>query len=211
MIRERYSDKLFDVFQDSRDCQEYAMVQTRGKRTAYCLRCPADGYYYLTLYAGLVDGGDTEFVPGLGPAGTDGLECVHSFLVDCRRQMTGAPPFPLQSSRWNGCYLAEPTQRLLEVNRKYTFRLEAPHCSSVAVVVNGRNWLDLKQNKNGQWSGKIFTGEELGELSVYGRFSSQTPKRREEEFEGGEDDVDGPEEENYDKLLDFEIVMRRTR
>lgn len=184
------------------------MVQTRGKRTAYCLRCPADGYYYLTLYAGLVDSVEAAPELGLGGNSAEGLECVHSFLVDCRRQMTGAPPFPVQSSRWNGCYLAEPTHRLLEVNRKYSFRLEAPHCSTVAVVVNGRNWLDLKRNKNGQWSGKIFTGEELGELSVYGRFSSQPVPRRHEELEGAEDEMDGPEEENYDKLLDFEIVMR---
>ncbi|KAL3307830.1 KRRI-Interacting protein 1, partial [Cichlidogyrus casuarinus] len=82
--------------------------------------------------------------------------------------------FPRQTYWWVGCKLFEPNQQALEIGQYHTFRLYAPKCSAVAVVINGHEWHHLRpvSGRIGRWAGKVNVGEKLGDLSVYGRMGS---------------------------------------
>ncbi|VEL10649.1 unnamed protein product [Protopolystoma xenopodis] len=57
-------------------------------------------------------------------------------------------------------------------SRRYTFRIDAPLCSSIALVINETTWhfLSPLPHKAGRWQGKLDVGDRLGQLSVYARF-----------------------------------------
>ena len=198
-------------------CDAYALIQTRNKTSSYWLRLPADGFYLLTIYAAEIMGsqgaagrqsGSTLGIPGdrasnaAEQVSADQLECVLRYLIDARKPTTRMPSFPQQSSRWCGCYVSEPLQRQVHLQSKCLFRVEtAPQqCSSLSVVLNGQTWLDLKsQNKAAtSWAARINTGDQPGELSLYGRMKNDaaTPNSPVEE------------QERFIKLLDYELVSK---
>ncbi|CAL8075250.1 unnamed protein product [Calicophoron daubneyi] len=159
------------------DCDSYALLQMRppktgnflppgsGANASYHIRVPVEGFYYLTIYAS--DRADSE---------TDHLECVYRLLVDVRKApaRSDVSAFPRQTFWWVQCHLIEPTTQRLKVNQEYNFRLDAPLCDSVAVVINDTQWNFLSPSESsshsGRWTGKIQVGEYLGQLSVFGRF-----------------------------------------
>ena len=190
-------------------CDAYALLQSRYRVASYLLRCPADGFYLLTVYA-------SELVPG-SRAADDELECAFRFLVDSRKPSGKLPSFPRQSSRFAGCYLHEPTQRLLNVQTKYLFRLEsAPNlCQCMSLVINGKTWIDLKPESKALtlWSARVSTGDELGELSVYAKMradqQSQSGQQQQQPATAAPSPAPGAEpEERYVKLLDYELVAK---
>lgn len=193
-------------------CDAYALLQTRNRSASYWVRCPADGFYLLTVYAAEL---------GVGAAAdSEQLECAFRFLIDARRASGKLPSFPRQSSRFAGCFLHEPTQRLLHVNTKYTFRVEtaANLCHSMSVVVNGRTWIDMKPTNKALtiWSVRANTGEELGELSLYAKLrggnpvpqnASPTPAAN-SPAPAPPNSSPGADEDRFIKLLDYELVAK---
>ncbi|KAF5399308.1 hypothetical protein PHET_07424 [Paragonimus heterotremus] len=188
------------------DCDSYALLQMRprkltnslrsthnGPNAYYHVRMPVEGFYYLTVYA--TPNTDVE---------ADHLECVYRVLIDVRK--TPAPStvaaFPRQTFWWVQCRLHEPLSQRLRVNQMYTFRLDAPVCDSVAVVINETDWHFLTNTNNqlGTWMGKINVGEFLGQLSVFGRFWKTV-----DEFHPSAD-LSDEESEAYVKLLDYVVV-----
>ncbi|KAF6776440.1 hypothetical protein AHF37_04174 [Paragonimus kellicotti] len=188
------------------DCDSYALLQMRprkltntlrsthnGPNAYYHVRMPVEGFYYLTVYA--TPNTDVE---------ADHLECVYRVLIDVRK--TPAPStvaaFPRQTFWWVQCRLHEPLSQRLRVNQVYTFRLDAPVCDSVAVVINETDWhfLTTQNNQLGTWIGKINVGEFLGQLSVFGRFWKTV-----DEFHPSAD-LSDEESEAYVKLLDYVVV-----
>lgn len=147
-------------------------------------------------------------VPG-SRASDDELECAFRFLVDSRKPSGKLPSFPRQSSRFAGCYLHEPTMRLLHVQTKYMFRIEsAPNlCQSMSVVINGKTWIDLKPENKALtlWSARTSTLDELGELSVYAKMrADQQPSITTALSPTPASEA----EERYVKLLDYELVAK---
>ncbi|OON16998.1 hypothetical protein X801_07171, partial [Opisthorchis viverrini] len=188
------------------DCDSYALLQMRssksksalgqtGANAFYLVRMPIEGFYYLTIYA--TSNTDLD---------ADHLECVYRILIDARRTPppTAVPAFPRQTFWWVQCRLHEPLSQRLHINRSYTFRIDAPLCDSMAVVINETDWKFLaNQNRDtGTWFGKVNVGEYLGSLSVYGRFWKSVG-----EFHPPPATSDSEEsDEAYVKLLDYVLV-----
>ncbi|CAI2734160.1 unnamed protein product [Schistosoma spindalis] len=172
------------------DCDSYALLQMKPNHHSsithskpfksqanayYNVRLPVQAFYYLTIYAF----NENDIVK-------DHLDCVYRILIDARncRSSELIQAYPRQTFWWVQCRLIEPKHQHLFINRNYKFCLDAPQCDSVAVVINGSEWHFLTpsspispsklhspsgNNHSGRWSGKIYTGKCLGQLSVFGR------------------------------------------
>ncbi|GAA57222.1 protein KRI1 [Clonorchis sinensis] len=188
------------------DCDSYALLQMRssksksalgqtGANAFYLVRMPIEGFYYLTVYA--TSNTDLD---------ADHLECVYRILIDARRTPppTAVPAFPRQTFWWVQCRLHEPLSQRLHINRSYTFRIDAPLCDSMAVVINETDWKFLaNQNRDtGTWFGKVNVGEYLGSLSVYGRFWKTVGEFHPPPVTSDSEESD----EAYVKLLDYVLV-----
>lgn len=192
------------------DCDSYALLQMRIPKSNshslavnayYHIRMPIEGFYYLTIYAS--SNADSD---------TDHLECVYRILIDVRKTRTcpsAISAFPRQTFWWVQCRLLEPLCQRLCINRQYTFRLDAPQYDSVAVVINEADWHFLSPTSPaGRWTGKVLTGEFLGQLSVFARFARGPDGFRNPltGCKGASDDAIDEEEDAYVKLLDYLLV-----
>ncbi|KAK4475887.1 hypothetical protein MN116_001133 [Schistosoma mekongi] len=177
------------------DCDSYALLQMKPSHQRkiaysksfgsqanayYSVRLPVQAFYYLTIYAS----SENDITK-------DHLECVYRVLIDARncRSSKLTHAYPRQTFWWVHCRLLEPTHQHLFIDRNYKFCLDAPHCDSVAVVINESEWHFLTpsssltsssvsssalhsptySNHHGRWYGKVYTGKCLGQLSVFGR------------------------------------------
>ncbi|CAH8868943.1 unnamed protein product [Trichobilharzia szidati] len=174
------------------DCDSYALLQMKPSHQCkltdskpfgsqangyYCVRLPIQAFYYLTIYAS----NENDILK-------DHLECVYRILIDARNcrsaELTHA--YPRQTFWWVQCRLIEPSHQHLFIDRSYKFCLDAPQCDSVAVVINDTEWHFLTPSSSssasdlhGRWSGKIYTGKCLGQLSVFGRIPHiNKPKKK---------------------------------
>ncbi|VDQ00336.1 unnamed protein product [Trichobilharzia regenti] len=174
------------------DCDSYALLQMKPSHqykltdskafgsqanAYYCIRLPIQAFYYLTIYAS----NENDLLK-------DHLDCVYRILIDARNchssQLIHA--YPRQTFWWVQCRLIEPSHQHLFIDQSYKFCLDAPQCDSVAVVINESEWHFLTPSSSsfasssaslsasggdlhGRWSGKIYTGKCLGQLSVFGR------------------------------------------
>ncbi|CAH8617823.1 unnamed protein product [Heterobilharzia americana] len=226
------------------DCDSYALLQMKPnhqwKHTDskpfgsqangyYSVRLPVQAFYYLTIYAS----NENDVLK-------DHLECVYRILIDARscRSSELSDAYPRQTFWWVHCRLVEPTHQHLIIDRSYKFCLDAPHCDSVAVVINESEWHFLSPsspslhssssgNNRGRWSGKVYTGKCLGQLSVFGRIP-HINKRKEKNLrnesstnndsiqanyddndDGNNYDTNDADDENsYIKLLDYILVQK---
>lgn len=170
--------------QNSAPCDSYALLQYQSQgRSQYHLRFPIEGFYCLTIYAGL----DDPNVPDTEP-----MECIYRLLIDCKRSQERIPPFPRQTSRWVGFRLIEPLCQQLELNTAVRFRILATQCAAMSVVINDVKWIDLAVSGDGLWKGKVNTGQELENLSVYGKFGTS-------------------DDDEFIKLLDYILVPKTGR
>ncbi|CAH8645983.1 unnamed protein product [Heterobilharzia americana] len=206
------------------DCDSYALLQMKPnhqwKHTDskpfgsqangyYSVRLPVQAFYYLTIYAS----NENDVLK-------DHLECVYRILIDARscRSSELSDAYPRQTFWWVHCRLVEPTHQHLIIDRSYKFCLDAPHCDSVAVVINESEWHFLSPsspslhssssgNNRGRWSGKVYTGENLRNESSTNNDSIQA--NYDDNDDGNNYDTNDADDENsYIKLLDYILVQK---
>jgi hypothetical protein len=144
------------------DCSEYILQQSGDKLIAFVLKLAQPGMYKLQLFAAAAEDPSAN-LPG-----------VYNYLIKCRGTLVNHVPFPKQYGVWKeGCYLFEPLDGHLQPNRPIQsaassyehvyFRLEVPGASSVMIVI-GEDWIPLKEEQPGLWSGEVLMTEYWGKV-----------------------------------------------